>query len=292
MEENDEELDPQEKLMKIHRLEKQELQDKIQALKKTASKGDKKKKKEINAEIVKLEGDLNEKHSAELMDLMLNSVTLEDNEDEFQTEDNQDDEENNDTKEKVSRVSKAQKRRDKKAEKQKQRLQEIEAEEQENLNGARHREQERIKELLESRGLELCEIPSDGDCMFAGIVHQLGKLGEPFSVSDLRRLTGEEMIRNKETYWPFLSNTRTGDMLTDSEYNKYCSDISNTPMWGGQVELRALSTVLGRPLEVVQAEGQASVLIGEEQTKEKLVLTYHRHMYGLGEHYNSVLKKL
>ena len=56
--------------------------------------------------------------------------------------------------------------------------------------------------LLAGRGLKLHEVPSDGDCMFASIAHQLGKA---FSVADLREKTGEELRRNKSAYWPFLS---------------------------------------------------------------------------------------
>jgi OTU domain-containing protein 6 len=52
------------------------------------------------------------------------------------------------------------------------------------------------------------------------------------------------------------------------------------------VELRALTQFLQQPIEVIQAEGP-SVLIGDEFAKHKLVITYHRHYYGLGEHYNS-----
>ena len=35
--------------------------------------------------------------------------------------------------------------------------------------GKRNLEQEAISKILESRGLKLYEIPSDGDCMFAAI---------------------------------------------------------------------------------------------------------------------------
>ena len=56
------------------------------------------------------------------------------------------------------------------------------------------------------------------------------------------------------------------------------------------MELLALATVLGRPLTVIQGEGQESLVVGEDQKGEPLTLTYHRHMYGLGEHYNSVIK--
>jgi hypothetical protein len=60
-------------------------------------------------------------------------------------------------------------------------------------------------------------------------------------------------------------------------------------------QLRALSQVLRRPFEVVQAEGRP-VVVGEEfvasssstSSEPPVLLTYHRHMFGLGEHYNSV----
>ena len=51
-----------------------------------------------------------------------------------------------------------------------------------------------------------------------------------------------------------------------------------------------MATVLGRPLTVIQGEGQESLVVGDDQKGEPLILTYHRHMYGLGEHYNSVIK--
>ena len=52
---------------------------------------------------------------------------------------------------------------------EKQRLEEIEKQEEENLLGKRNLEQEAISKILESRGLKLFEIPSDGDCMFAAV---------------------------------------------------------------------------------------------------------------------------
>ena len=66
--------------------------------------------------------------------------------------------------------------------------------------------------------------------------------------------------------------------------------MASTPEWGGQVELLALSSILKRPIEVIQAEG-APVVVGEHFSSSRLLLTYHRHAYGLGEHYNSVQSK-
>jgi len=270
-----------------HLREKKELSEKVAELKKSIMNADKKKKKAVNAEIAKLEGDLNEKHSAELMEQMLDGVTIEEND--------QEEEEDVKEEEKVEikqtndgqRVSKAQKRRDKKAEKEVKRREEIEAQEQENLLGARNVEQERIQGLLAARGLKLHEVPSDGDCMFASVAHQLGKA---LSVADLRKQTGNELRSNKSAYWPFLSSPKTGEPYSEEEYNNYCKVMETTPAWGGQVELLALATVLGRPLTVIQGEGQESLVVGDGQKGQPLILTYHRHMYGLGEHYNSVIK--
>ncbi len=66
--------------------------------------------------------------------------------------------------------------------------------------------------------------------------------------------------------------------------------FSLAPCGNSAPQLRALSQVLRRPFEVVQAEGRP-VVIGEEfldSSSTPVLLTYHRHMYGLGEHYNSV----
>lgn len=54
------------------------------------------------------------------------------------------------------------------------------------------------------------------------------------------------------------------------------------------MQLRALSHVLLRPIEIIQAKGPAVVVGNEYKDKSTVTLTYHRHMFGLGEHYNSV----
>ena len=78
--------------------------------------------------------------------------------------------------------------------------------------------------------------------------------------------------------------------MSDGEYSAYCTAMADTPAWGGQVELRALATLLHRPLAVIQAEGQEEVVVGEEEQGAPITLSYHRHIFGLGEHYNSVTK--
>jgi len=303
---SDEESDPKELLLKTHRKEKKDLQGKIQLLKKTSSKGDKKKKKEVLEEIATLEAEMNLRHKNELAQFEESSEICPEVETAPVTmgtfiEEENDIEEINTGGE---RVSKAQKRRDKKAAKEKERINEIEKQEEENQHGARNLEAAKIKELLESRDLLLQEIPSNGDCLFAGLVHQLGLRKLEKSVKDLRKAATDEIRGNSDDYLPFLSHPVTGEMLDQEQFDKYCKDMQNTPAWGGQVELRALSQALKLPIEVVQADGP-SMVVGEEfkmlngasdgddggDGEKRLILTYHRHAYGLGEHYNAVKSK-
>ena len=98
--------------------EKRELAEKVTELKKSIVKADKKKKKEVNAEIARLEGDLNEKQSAELMEQMLDGVAIEENDQEEKEEVKEEEKVEIKQPNEGQRVSKAQKRRDKKAEKE------------------------------------------------------------------------------------------------------------------------------------------------------------------------------
>jgi len=300
---DEEDLNPRELLLKTQRKEKKELQGKIQALKKVASKGDKKKKKETAEEIASLEAELNARHKDELAALDTKDKEEEKKEDVVVVvrqngvvnDDNNDEDgdggENSEHVQQQQRVSKAQKRRDKKAEKERERQREIEAQEEENRYGARNREAEMIRSILEARRLAIKEVPSNGDCLFAGLVHHLQLAGVQSSVKDLRRAATEEMKNNPDDYLPFLSNA-SGDMLDQEGFENYCQKMLETPAWGGQVELRALSKALKRPIEVIQADGPRMV-IGEDEfaSDRNLILTYHRHAYGLGEHYNAAVKK-
>lgn len=125
-----------------------------------------------------------------------------------------------------------------------------------------------------------------GNCLYNAIRNQLqvnGKLTE--DVNTLRSKTADYILENKDSLIFYMTSAETGDCLDDVGFEKYCSDVRNTPAWGGQVEITALSNVLKAPVEVIQATGPSTIQ-GEEFKGSKLVITYHRHMYSLGEHYN------
>ncbi|XP_061463222.1 deubiquitinase OTUD6B [Rhineura floridana] len=272
-------------LARRQRKEKRELQAKIQGMKNAVPKNDKKKRKQLSEDVAKLEAELEQKHKEELKKL---KETLPEQNKEGSavrsiarlelegTEQSQ-----------PPRISKAQKRRDKKAAIEKEREERIAEAEIENLTGARHLESQKLAQSLATRQLEIKQIPSDGHCMYRAIEDQLKEQQNSWTVATLRSQTAEYMKSHIDDFLPFLTNTNTGDLYSQEEFEKYCHDIANTAAWGGQLELRALSHILQTPIEVVQMDSPP-IIVGEEYSRKPLILVYMRHAYGLGEHYNSV----
>lgn len=282
-------MEDKESLDVRHKKEKKDLQGKIQNLKKSATKGDKKKKKEVTEEIALLEQELKKKHDEELAQFKepedssatehevaeaMESVTIHSN-----------------FKEVPLKMSKAQKRRDKKAQQEREREKEIAVQEKLNIHGARNVEIQKIKATLKGRNLMVHEIPSDGNCLYCAVDHQLTEVGDhSLGLQRLRALTSEFLSSHIQDFLPFMSHPETGDLFSEDQYQEYCDKVASTPAWGGEIELRALSHVLRRRIEVVQAEGPTVVLGEEYPESSTLTLAFHRHMFGLGEHYNSVKK--
>ncbi|XP_029156829.1 deubiquitinase OTUD6B [Nylanderia fulva] len=281
----------EEELTQKHKKERKELQAQIQTLKKSICKGDKKKKKEIAEEISHLEESLEKRQTEELNAWKLAHVTLNDEETESTQVSEEVDKGNNSLEQSTHRISKAQKRREKKANAEKERNQRIIEQEALNIFGKRNVEMEAIKEILSKRDLMIYEIPSDGHCLYNAVAHQLKINGEtPLSLDDLRTKTADYLRENMNDFLPFLSNPDSENLLTPEEYEKYCNDVAETSAWGGAVELQVLSRILKCPIEVIQATG-APYIVGDDYSNgKKVMLTYHRHMYELGAHYNSVTK--
>uniref|UniRef100_A0A8C1TIE6 ubiquitinyl hydrolase 1 n=1 Tax=Cyprinus carpio TaxID=7962 RepID=A0A8C1TIE6_CYPCA len=262
-----EEVETAEELIaKQHRKEKKDLQAKIQSMKNAVPKNDKKRRKQLTEDILKLELELTQKHENELKQFRT-LPRLANNE------------EPNDSS-KQTRTSKAQKRRDKKAAFEKERESRIAEAEVENLAGSRHQEGLKLRQKLMERHLQIREISSDGHCMYRAVEDQLTERGAPLSLKELRAQTAQYMRSHADDFLPFLTDPNSGDMYTADEFEKYCNDVADTAAW-------ALSLVLQLPIEVIQAESP-SIIIGEENVTPPITLVYMRHAYGLGEHYNSV----
>nr|CAD7573586.1 unnamed protein product [Timema californicum] len=263
------------------------LRTKIQALKKTINKADKKRKKEIAEEVTKLESELESRQNAELSQLKESNSQVDNTAvelDKLSTNENSVEKEEKT----FPKVSKAQKRREKKSTKEKEREEFIKEQEEKNKTGARNVETKKIKQILKKRNLMIHKMPSDGNCLYSAVDHQRKMVGEVgLGLSRLRLLTADYLRQNRDEFLPFISHPETGNMLTEEQYYEYCDQVAGTPAWGGEVEV-TLSQALRCAIEVVQAEGP-SLILGEEYDSDKrLVLAYHRYMFGLGEHYNSV----
>lgn len=278
----------EELLAKQHRKEKKDLQAKIQCMKNAVPKNDKKRRKQLMEDVAKLEADLSQKHEEELRQLKSTpetKVEVVTNGMEAMTVEGEEQEQA-----KQPRVTKAQKRRDKKAAQEKERETRIAEAEVENLQGVRHQEGLKLAQKLSQLKLQIKEIPSDGHCMYRAVKDQLTQQSKPESaltVKELRARTAEHMRGHADDFLPFLTNADTGDMYTTDEFEKYCSDVEHTAVWGGQLELRALTKVLNQPIEVIQADSP-TIKIGEEYNGESITLVYMHHAFGLGEHYNTV----
>ncbi|KAM5157660.1 deubiquitinase OTUD6B isoform 2-T2 [Mantella aurantiaca] len=241
-------------LISQQRKEKKDLQAKIQSMKNSVPKNDKKRRKQLTEEVAKLESDLDEKHKQELAALEEKPSS--------QTE-------------------------DKKAALERERDERIAEAEIENLSGARHLESQKLTQILSERQQQIKHIPSDGHCMYRAIEHQLKERSSNLTLSSLRHQAADYMQSHADEFLPFLTNSATGEMYTQDEFEKYCSEVANTAAWGGQLELRALSHILKTPIEVLQAD-TSPIIIGEEYSSKPITVVYMRHAYGLGEHYNSV----
>ncbi|XP_035782062.1 deubiquitinase OTUD6B-like [Anopheles albimanus] len=275
-----------EEMMAQHRKEKKELQSKIQSMKKM--KVDKKKKKEIQDQIASMEAEMEERHAEELKRLTISSAESPvENSNAPQVDENGLEPQAGHQEE--LRLSKAQRRREKKEQEDRERATRIKEEEAVlHKSSPRVIENNRINEILRKREMTSFAVPADGDCLYNAINHQLELHGiGSYSVADLRNLAADYIEENKDSLICYMSHPDTGDMLDSAGFDKYCHQVRSTKAWGGEIEIKALSSTLKCPIEIVQATGPSTIHGQNEDNAKKLILTYHRHMYRLGEHYNS-----
>src|SRR5271163_1255751 len=104
------------------------------------------------------------------------------------------------------------------------------------------------------------------------------------------------MRENKDDFEPFLF---ADEHTSAKDIEEYCQQVENTALWGGEMEITALSRALELPVEIYSKQTVRPLVIqpnpvNEEVQGEKLEkvvrLSLYEHMYGLGQHYNSVFK--
>ncbi len=147
------------------------------------------------------------------------------------------------------------------------------------------------------------QITPDGHCLFSAVADQLAILNvvPPQTAYHVltRKAAAEYMLAHPQDFVPFLPSVEgedgagAGDAGTigPQEYARYCANIRDTAVWGGEPEILALSRAYTVPIHVVQG-GQPPVVVHNpngapttDNLKEQRAvwISYHRRMYGLGE---------
>lgn len=295
-----------------HRKDIKEFQTKAASMKKSVPLTDKKRRKEILAEIEKLEKEMLDRHKRELDELnpastqstetageieivveSIEKTRLSDSEEKAENRDKTEINEEASEELEGKKLSRAQRRRlNKQAKIASMRAQEPKPDSSKPITmSSRTVERIKIKKVLDDNGFRIIDIPSDGNCLFSSLCHQLMLNGVQQSVPSLRAATADLMRKHADDYRPFLVHHETGDSFTDSDFINYCDELEKTNAWGSQLELRAISKILRWPIRVLQADGP-HVVIGDEfesENKTPLTVVYLRHELCLGEHYNSVV---
>lgn len=282
-----------------------ELQNKEIEMKKAAAKGSKAeqkaKKKLVEEEISQLSTKLKEKHAEELASLGYSCG-------------NGNEKSNLDNLVKAiagvsvtnqsehAKPSRSAKRRGKRAQQEAEREQRIQ-EEQNNLVSDRMIENEKLERKLEPLGLTVTEIKPDGHCLYRAVEDQLGLLSggsSPYTYQDLRKMVAAYMMENASEFLPFFLSDNAIEGDSDSSlaerFENYCKEVESTTAWGGQLELGALTHCLRRPIKIFSGSFP-DVEMGKEYKSDGgpgssnagIMLSYHKHAFGLGEHYNSVV---
>lgn len=145
-------------------------------------------------------------------------------------------------------------------------------------------EQAQLRPVLAAQALAIHPMEPDGHCLFNAVAHQLGVvLGQPSTFRDMRRAAADYILAHADRYAAFL-----GEEEGSAGIPSYCEQVRSTSLWGGHLELDALAKALDVTILVVQAEGPA-LRFGEGRPGKPLQLCFQRHAYSLGEHYDSLV---
>ncbi|GBB84272.1 hypothetical protein RclHR1_01090011 [Rhizophagus clarus] len=314
-----------EELTLRHKKELKELTAKITALKKTATKGDKKRKKEVQNDIAKLETEFRKRQEEEVRQLQKQSPgkiessgktikeEMKNNGDEDNDDDNEDIADKLLARMEAKRVEEEEKaalkaskatnievpkskkpnrhkiRQERKAAKMVESQREAEDEASNQIN-MKEIENKKITEKIITMDLAIKEIAPDGHCLYNAISDQLQiRHNIVIGYKELRRKAAAYMREHSDEFIPFLPATQSGEMCSPEQFSKYCDDLENTAVWGGELEILAISKSLKLPVHVVQMSSPLLKISDDIFPNTKpIIISFHQYMYGLGSHYNSL----
>ncbi|KAJ5322200.1 hypothetical protein MYU51_015787 [Penicillium brevicompactum] len=313
-----------EELLSKHRKEQKDLQARITQRKKSATK---KTRKGVNDECDRMQHELSDKQQAEIAQLngdpaeALEDLTLEDGEPNDEEKPSETPKEPEPEPEVDSNPNPSS--NTKKPNRQKARLARraaeqaaqsaAAAEEASTQTNYRGNEQEVMDAVFKKLGLKEVEVTPDGHCLYSAVAKQLDESGlglrpDPSRIvlqsstqsridtvaspqhdgyRAVRAVTADFIAEHKEDFEAFM----------EEPLESYTRKIKLTAEWGGQLELQAIARAYGVEINVVQSDGRMEKIESgetfdeEEKRKRVIWLAYYRHTYGLGEHYNALVKK-
>ncbi|KAJ2156727.1 OTU protein [Coemansia sp. RSA 552] len=304
-----------------HRRENKELLARATALKKSVPKGDKRKKKEVAAEVALLEKEHADRHSLELRQLGESSQAQPADAPESgpagQPSSSAEAPESGPAGQHGSsaeqqpgqeepqaavstrgmygaapkggkKVSKAKQRQQRRQEELRRMQQEAE-EEAEGMVDLAAVEAEAMEKLVHGLGMRVHQIRPDGHCLYSAVADQVNTYhGQEATHAQMRSRAAQYMRGHRDDFAPFMAHDN-GDMFGEEDFARHCDTVENTAEWGGHQELTALAHALRLPVNVYQS-AMPVLRIGNDEyaTEAPVNLSYHRHAYGLGEHYNSL----
>ncbi|OIV95400.1 hypothetical protein TanjilG_06269 [Lupinus angustifolius] len=201
-----------------------------------------------------------------------------------------------------TKSSKAKQRRDKRAQQEAEREQRIQAEQSDTVSD-RMIENEKLEKKLKPLGLTVNEIKPDGHCLYRAVEDQLAVLSgsiSPYTYQELRGMVAAYMRKHSSDFLPFFLSENLIEADSDEspvqKFENYCKEVESTAVWGGQLELGALTHCLKKHIKIFSGSFP-DVEMGKEYKCEdgngssnlSIMLSYHKHAFGLGEHYNSVV---
>jgi OTU domain-containing protein 6 len=224
------------KLKKKHQHELKILKQKQEQALKTAGK-DKTKKKLVEKENEKQLEDLLKKQQIQIDEFKPTETIIEENEVKIEKFITNEEKEEFEKKQKKKEKNKRKTENKKKTEGENRKK----IEEEIKISGGTERQKELnlIQEQLNSLGMTLKIIASDGHCLYRSVSDQIEEmeLMKDLDYLKIRKIVSDEMKKNPNEYMPFLEGS-DGETMKEIEFKSYCEHVENSADWGGQVELK------------------------------------------------------
>uniref|UniRef100_A0A7N0ZQS6 OTU domain-containing protein n=1 Tax=Kalanchoe fedtschenkoi TaxID=63787 RepID=A0A7N0ZQS6_KALFE len=158
-----------------------------------------------------------------------------------------------------------------------------------------------LEKKLEPLKLTVNEIKPDGHCMYRAVEHQLAQISggsSPYTFQELREMVAGYMRKHASNFLPFFLSENEVEAESESmiaqKFETYCKEVESTAVWGGQLELGALTHCLKKHI-LIYSGSFPDVEMGQEYKSKdtvsrfssSILLSYHTHAFGLGELYKS-----